>query len=123
MRMVPPRDRAPCDTPSSTRPLACGCCRLAAFDAITRQQRPALGRVAIAAGSGGRDAADLTRVGYPLASRGTERALTISSSQARHAAGTRGARRWLLSVGCARRATLHAVRYDDGRPDDYTQRP
>src|SRR3977135_577443 len=44
MRMVPPRDRAPCDTPSSTRPLACGCCRLAAFDAITRQQRPALER-------------------------------------------------------------------------------
>src|SRR5258705_13621623 len=43
--MAPPRDRAPCDTPSSTRPLACGCCRLAAFDAITRQQRPARGRV------------------------------------------------------------------------------
>src|SRR5882762_7713451 len=42
MRMVPPRDRAPCDTPSSTRPLARGCCRLAAFDAITRQQRPAV---------------------------------------------------------------------------------
>jgi len=76
---------------------------LAAFDAITRQQRPARERVRSPPLCGGRMLPASQGLGILIASRGTERALTISSSQARHGAGTRGARRWLLSVGCARR--------------------